>query len=128
MTKSGVQSNSISTKRSLPAVAHSSNTFDSFLHTAHQRHAQNARRKERNTGDLERSCLVETGLLVGAIGEVVGAGEGVLVVRHVSAALETLHLPRLQLAEVLLAGVDAADLVADDVGLDVLLCLGLGRC
>lgn len=124
----GIESKRILTKRSLPAVAQNNNTFDSFLHTARQRHAQNARRKERNTGDLESSCLVETGLLVGAVGEVVGAGEGILVVRHVSAALQTLHLPCLQLAEVLLAGVDAADLVADDVGLDVLLCLGLGRC
>jgi hypothetical protein len=75
--------------------------------------------KERTTS---QSSLVDTGLLVATIGlEVVRTSEGVLVVGHVSAALETLHLPRLQLAEVLLAGVDAADLVADDVRLDVLL-------
>lgn len=69
--------------------------------------------------------LIGTSLLVATIGQVVGADERVLVVGHVAAALETLHLPGLQLAEILLASVDAANLVADDVGLDVLLCLGL---
>ena len=72
-----------------------------------------------------RLCLVETSLLVATIGQVVGTSKGILVVGHVSAALETLHLPCLQLAEVLLARVDASDLVADDVRLDVLIRLGL---
>jgi hypothetical protein len=69
--------------------------------------------------------LIGTSLLVAAIWQVVCASERVFVVGHVSAALETLHLPGLQLAEILLACVDAADLVADDIGLDVLLCPGL---
>jgi hypothetical protein len=72
--------------------------------------------------------LIGASLLFAAVGQVVCAGESVLVVGHVAAALETLHLPGLQLAEILLAGVDAADLVADDVGFDVLLCLGLCSC
>ena len=66
--------------------------------------------------------LVGTSLFVAAVGQVVRASEGVLVVGHIAAALETLHLPGLQLAEILLASVDATDLVADDVGFDVLLC------
>jgi hypothetical protein len=43
----------------------------------------------------------------------------------VSVSLETLHLSRLHVVEVLLAEMDATDLVADNVCLDVLLCLCL---
>lgn len=43
----------------------------------------------------------------------------------VSASLETLHLSRLHVVEVLLAKMDTANLVADNVRLDVLLCLCL---
>lgn len=55
---------------------------------------------------------------------------GIFVDRHVSivvtsAALETLHLPGLQLGEILLARVDTCDLVSHNVRLDVLLCSGL---
>ena len=39
----------------------------------------------------------------------------------ISVSLETLHLSRLHVVEVLFAEMDAADLVTDDVGLDVLL-------
>lgn len=100
-----------------------------LFYKARQRHAQNARRKERKLRpEPGQSSLVDTGLLVATIGQVVCAGEGVLVVGHVPAALETLHLPGLQLAEVLLASVDAANLVADDVGFDVLLRPGLWGC
>lgn len=53
------------------------------------------------------------------------ASKGLLVVRDIAAAFETLHLPRLQLAQVLLAQVNAADLVAHNICLDVLLRLGL---
>ena len=45
----------------------------------------------------------------------------------VSASLETLHLSRLHVVEVLLAEMDATDLVADNVCLDVLLALCLFR-
>ena len=57
-----------------------------------------------------------------AVGFFVG---GSVAVVAAAAALETLHLPCLELAEVLLAHVDAADLVSHDVRLDVLLCPGL---
>lgn len=43
----------------------------------------------------------------------------------VSASLEALHLSRLHVVEVLLAEMNTADLVADNVRLDVLLCLCL---
>jgi hypothetical protein len=100
-----------------------SNTFDSFYTqpTNATLKTQDGRKEEAK--DSHR--LIGTSLLVAAIGQVVCADERILVVGHISAALETLHFPGLQLAEVLLACVDAADLVADDVGLDVLLRLGL---
>ena len=56
---------------------------------------------------------------------VVGYNGATLGVVVVSVALETLHLSRLHVVEVLLAEMDAADLVADDVGFDVLLALCL---
>lgn len=46
-----------------------------------------------------------------------GAALGIVI----SVSLETLHLSRLHVVEILLAEMDAADLVTDDVGLDVLL-------
>lgn len=48
-----------------------------------------------------------------------------VVVGYVSAALEAFHLSRLQLAQVLSASVDAADLVSNHICFDVLLGLGL---
>jgi hypothetical protein len=52
---------------------------------------------------------------------VVGNNGAVCAIVDVSVSLETLHLSRLHVVEFLLAEMDAADLVADDVGFDVLL-------
>jgi hypothetical protein len=64
---------------------------------------------------------LNTAVVFDILAFVVGNHGAVCAIVVVSVSLETLHLSRLHVVEVLLAEMDAADLVADDVGFDVLL-------
>jgi hypothetical protein len=56
---------------------------------------------------------------------IIEPNEGVFIVSNVSTSLQAFHLPSLKTREILLAQMDPADLVADDICFDVLLCFGL---
>lgn len=79
---------------------------------------------EKTGKEISSTSLLKLDALVG----LVFAARRISVLVAVSGALETLHLPRLQSAQVLLAHVDAADLVAHKIHVDVLLrpCLRVG--
>ena len=89
--------------------------------------ADSSRDQQFNSDILLDADLLDLNTTIGfdVFAFVVGNDRATLGVVVVSVALETLHLSRLHVVEVLLAEMDAADLVADDVGFDVLLALCL---